>query len=98
MVAVVVLPPTCWLDPSAIIFCARLQIATALGCQIVRRRRCCASGSLATGKVHGAWDRSEALCPVRYRGTITELLWMVLKVRDAIPSGRLIRLVLGRSL
>jgi hypothetical protein len=42
-------------------------------------------------------DRSEALCPARHRGTITELLWCVLKVRDSLPSERLIRLVLSQS-
>lgn len=47
----------------------------------------------------GAWrrDAAELLCPVRYRGTITELLWCLLKVRDAVPSERLIRMVLSRS-
>jgi hypothetical protein len=47
----------------------------------------------------GAWrrDRSEALCPARHRGSITEFCWMVLKVRDAVPSERLIRATLSRS-
>jgi hypothetical protein len=47
----------------------------------------------------GAWrrDRSEPLCPPRHRGSIAELLWRVLKVRDSLPSERLIRLVLGQS-
>jgi hypothetical protein len=47
----------------------------------------------------GAWrrDRSEALCPPRHRGTITELLWCVLRVKDSLPSERLIRLVLARQ-
>lgn len=47
----------------------------------------------------GAWrrDKTEALCPARHRGTVTEFLWCVLKVRDHLPSERLIRLVLARS-
>ena len=47
----------------------------------------------------GAWrrDASEALCPVRHRGTVTQFLWMVLKCRDAVPGERLIRLVLARG-
>ena len=36
-------------------------------------------------------DRVEVRCPDRWRGTITELLWCVLKVRDAVPSERLVR-------
>ena len=41
----------------------------------------------------GSWrrDASENLCPVRHRGTITELLWSILKVRDAIPGDRLVQ-------
>jgi hypothetical protein len=47
----------------------------------------------------GRWrrDRSEALCPVRHAGTITAVLWMILKVRDHVPSERLIRMVLARA-
>ena len=46
----------------------------------------------------GAWrrDRVEALCPARHRGRIDELLWCVLKVRDAVPSERTIRAALAR--
>jgi hypothetical protein len=46
----------------------------------------------------GRWrrERTEALCPPRHRGTITALLWELLKVRDHVPSERLIRLVLSR--
>jgi hypothetical protein len=48
----------------------------------------------------GAWQRdaSEDLCPARHRGTITELLWTILKVRDAIPSERTIRAALAHDL
>ena len=44
-----------------------------------------------------AWQRErvEERCPARHRGTITELIWTVLKVRDAIPSDRTIRAVLA---
>ena len=45
----------------------------------------------------GAWrrDRSEALCPARHRGTVNELMWLVLKIRDAIPGDRMIRAALA---
>jgi hypothetical protein len=45
----------------------------------------------------GRWRRSRAdlNCP-HDAGTITAVLWMLLKVRDAIPSERLIRLVLAQ--
>ena len=35
-----------------------------------------------------AWrrDASENLCPPRLRGTIGEFCWMILKVRDHVPS------------
>jgi hypothetical protein len=44
----------------------------------------------------GAWRRDKALaeCPVRYVGTITEILWMTLKARNAVPGARLIRQVI----
>jgi hypothetical protein len=47
----------------------------------------------------GAWrrDRVEALPPPRHRGTITELLWCVLKVRDRVPSEMTIRRALRYS-
>lgn len=46
-----------------------------------------------------AWrrERGEALCPPRHVGTITGLLWMILKARDRVPSERLIRYVLARA-
>ena len=45
----------------------------------------------------GPWrrDRLEVRCPDRHRGTITELLWKVLKVRDAVPGDRTIRAALA---
>jgi hypothetical protein len=44
----------------------------------------------------GAWRRDKALaeCPDRYHGTITEMLWMTLKARNAVPGARLIRQVI----
>jgi hypothetical protein len=51
----------------------------------------------------GAWRRDrvdatiEPTCPQRYRGTITEWLWLILRSRDHVPSERLIRLVLRRG-
>jgi beta-lactamase class A len=48
-----------------------------------------------------AWQRDrdcdEALCPLRHRGSIRELFWMVLKSRDRLPSERLVREVLRAS-
>jgi hypothetical protein len=47
----------------------------------------------------GAWrrDRVDALCPPRHAGRLEAVLWMLLKVRDAIPSERTIRAVLSRT-
>jgi hypothetical protein len=44
-----------------------------------------------------AWqrDRSEVQCPDRHRGTVTELLWTILMIRDAIPGDRTIRAALA---
>src|SRR6476469_647776 len=41
----------------------------------------------------GAWRRERIadVCPARHRGTINELLWTMLKIRDAIPCDRTIR-------
>ncbi|MDE5465224.1 hypothetical protein [Bradyrhizobium sp. CSS354] len=46
-----------------------------------------------------AWqrDRDEALCPQRYRNTLREYLWMILKARDRLPGERLVREVLRAS-
>ena len=40
-----------------------------------------------------AWrrERTADLCPVRHRGTISEVLWMILKTRDVVPSEMTIR-------
>ena len=45
----------------------------------------------------GRWrrDRSETLCPMQHRGKLTELLWMILKTRDVLPSEPTIRRALG---
>jgi hypothetical protein len=49
----------------------------------------------------GAWRRdcSEALCPMRYAGTVKAALWKTLKARDATPCDRAVRtaLALARS-
>ena len=47
----------------------------------------------------GRWrrDRSEATCPEHHAGKLPELLWRPLRVRDAAPSARTIRLVLSRT-
>jgi hypothetical protein len=44
-----------------------------------------------------AWrrDRADLTCPARHAGSLTAVLWMLLKVRDAIPSEPTIRRVLG---
>lgn len=45
----------------------------------------------------GAWrrDRVEVQCPDRHRGTVTELLWTILKIRDVVPGDRTIRAALA---
>jgi hypothetical protein len=48
----------------------------------------------------GAWrrDSAEALCPVRYAGTVKAALWKTLKARDATPpADRTIRALLARA-
>jgi hypothetical protein len=47
----------------------------------------------------GAWQRdcSEALCPVRYAGTVKAALWKTLKSLDAIPGDRTIRAALAQA-
>jgi hypothetical protein len=41
----------------------------------------------------GPWrrDRSEALCPSRYAGKLTAVLWMLLKTHDHTPSQATVR-------
>ena len=49
----------------------------------------------------GAWRRDrvdatiEPRCPVRYRGTLTELLWCVLRTREHVPSEMTVRRALA---
>jgi hypothetical protein len=45
----------------------------------------------------GPWrrDRDEEHCPARHRGSVTELLWTILTIRDAIPGDRTIRAALA---
>lgn len=45
----------------------------------------------------GAWRRDgvEVQCPDRHRGTVTELLWTILKIRDAVPGDRTVRAALA---
>jgi hypothetical protein len=47
----------------------------------------------------GRFDRDRAceVCPVQHRGKLTEVLWMILKVRDHVPSEMTIRRALGYS-
>jgi hypothetical protein len=47
----------------------------------------------------GRWqrERTEALCPPQHAGRLDALLWAILKVRDAVPSERLIRMELSRA-
>jgi hypothetical protein len=42
---------------------------------------------------NGRWrrDRTEATCPEQHRGKPVQMLWCVLKVRDAVPSEMTIR-------
>jgi hypothetical protein len=45
----------------------------------------------------GAWkrDRVEERCPDRHRGKLSELLWTILTIRDAIPGDRSCRAALA---
>ena len=47
---------------------------------------------------NGSWRREQAdlTCPAKHAGKLTAVLWSLLKVRDFVPSERLIRLVLSR--
>jgi hypothetical protein len=49
--------------------------------------------------LQGDWrrDAAEDLCPARYRGTVTEVCWMILKVHAHAPSISTIRRALGFS-
>ena len=41
----------------------------------------------------GRWerDRSELTCPPQYRGKLLQMMWLILKSRDAVPSEMTIR-------
>jgi hypothetical protein len=41
--------------------------------------------------------RVERTCLTQHLGRLDELLWMILKTRDTIPSERLVRLVLSHT-
>jgi hypothetical protein len=45
----------------------------------------------------GRWrrDRSEYTCPAQHRGKLTEVLYFLLRVRDAVPSETTIRRALA---
>lgn len=45
----------------------------------------------------GAWRRERAcpFCPARHAGTLSELLWRLLRARDAIPSEATVRRALA---
>jgi hypothetical protein len=47
----------------------------------------------------GAWRRERLLdeCPLRHRGTLREMAWQALRLRDAVPSTRSIRRVLASA-
>ena len=57
------------------------EIARQLRIALLRYREC-------------RWQRERADLTCPHEGTITALLWMILKTRDVVPSDRLIRLVL----
>jgi hypothetical protein len=46
---------------------------------------------------NGRWrrDRVETTCPLQHRGKLQQVLWLILKTRDAIPSERTIRRALS---
>ena len=71
-------------------FCAaasQREAATMLRTKLIRYRE-------------RAWRRNrvEVQCPDRHRGTVTELLWTILKIRDAVPCDRTIRAALALDL
>jgi hypothetical protein len=47
----------------------------------------------------GRWrrDQSELTCPSQHAGKLTAVLWMLLRVRDHVPSEVTIRRALGYS-
>jgi hypothetical protein len=42
-------------------------------------------------------DRSETTCPAQHRGKLVQVLWLILKTIDAIPSDRSVRAALAQS-
>ena len=48
---------------------------------------------------NGRWlrDRSEATCPAQHRGKLVQVLWLILRTIDAIPSDRTARAALAQS-
>jgi hypothetical protein len=48
---------------------------------------------------NGRWlrDRIEATCPAQHRGKLVQVLWLILRTIDAIPSDRTVRAALAQS-
>lgn len=48
---------------------------------------------------NGRWQRDgiEQTCPAQHRGKLVQVMWMILKVRDRVPSEMTIRRALGYS-
>ncbi len=48
---------------------------------------------------NGRWlrDRSKMTCPPQHRGKLVQVLWLILKTIDAIPSDRTVRAALAQS-
>jgi hypothetical protein len=48
---------------------------------------------------NGRWwrDRAENTCPPQHKGKLAEVLWMILKTKDAVPGERTIRAALAQS-
>ncbi|MCD9821624.1 hypothetical protein [Bradyrhizobium japonicum] len=45
----------------------------------------------------GRWRRDQAceVCPMQHRGKLLQIMWLILKVRDRVPSEPAIRRALG---
>jgi hypothetical protein len=48
---------------------------------------------------NGRWlrDRIEATCPAQHRGKLLQVLWLILRTIDAVPSDRTIRAALAQT-
>ena len=48
---------------------------------------------------NGRWRRDcvETTCPAQHRGKLVQVLWLILKTLDAIPSDRTVRTALAQS-